>query len=125
MVHEGGLRLVRTGPDPSGSAHSTAGSAADLAGSGLRLQVVDADGRPVQARWPAMLERLILRPDHGDSPLDAPEASDALETSDAPDLPNAPDGRDPERIAATTGGAGFSRADCVQALCENVLARAA
>ena len=39
--------------------------------------------------------------------------------------PGTPDGQDPERIAATTGGEGFCLADCVQALCESVLVRAA
>ena len=39
--------------------------------------------------------------------------------------PGTPDGRDLERIAATTGGEGFRLADCVQALCESVLVRAA
>ncbi|MFI8776958.1 DUF222 domain-containing protein [Brachybacterium paraconglomeratum] len=91
MVHEGGLRLVRAVAAPGGA--------------GPRFQVLDADGRPVQARWPAMLERLILRPD---------ASADSLRED-----------RDPERIAATTGGAGFRLADCVQAMCESVLARAA
>ena len=84
----------------------------------LTVQVLDADGHPVQARWPAMFERLILRPDPGAHP---PEpvvhgASDGCAESE--DL-------DPERIAATTGGAGFRLADCVQVLCENILTRAA
>jgi hypothetical protein len=128
MVHEGGLRLVHTAPDPAGSAIGTAGSTDDRAGSGPRLQAVDADGRPVQARWPAMFEHLILRPEHGEHPLEAPgtpEASGALGLPSGPDAPAAPGGPDPERIAATTGGAGFRLADCVQALCENVLKRAA
>ena len=100
MVHEGGLRLKRSA----------------RAGSGPRLQVLDAEGRSVQARWPAMFERLILRPDHREQPLESGSGADA---------PDAPEGRDPERIAATTGGAGFRLADCVQVLCENVLPRAA
>ena len=108
MVHEGGLRLLRAAPVPTGAA----------GGIGARFQVLDADGHPVQARWPAMFERLILRPDPGAHP---PEpvvhgASDGCAESE--DL-------DPERIAATTGGAGFRLADCVQVLCENILTRAA
>ena len=115
MVHEGGLRLVRSA----------------RAESGPRLRVLDAEGRPVQARWPAMFERLILRPDRGELPLDAENAENATVGPDAPDTPVYPDapdtpgGRDPGRIAATTGGAGFRLADCVQVLCENVLPRAA
>jgi hypothetical protein len=75
-----------------------------------------------------MFEHLILRPEHGEHPLEAPgtpEASGALGLPSGPDAPAAPGGPDPERIAATTGGAGFRLADCVQALCENVLKRAA
>ncbi|WP_062946699.1 HNH endonuclease signature motif containing protein [Brachybacterium sp. sponge] len=101
MVHEGGLRLVRADSAPGGT--------------GPRFQVLDADGRPVQARWPAMLERLILRPDAATDGA-APVAHGGTGT---------PDNRDLERIAATTGGAGFRLADCVQALCESVQARAA
>lgn len=92
MVHEGGLRLAldpaRTNPLQP------------------RFQVLDTAGKPVQARWPAMLEHLTLR-----------DSTDTTEPTD-PDA-------DPERIAATTGGAGFRLADCVDALCRNVMDRAA
>lgn len=126
MVHEGGLRLVRAASAPGGV--------------GPRFQVLDAGGRPVQARWPAMLERLILRPEVTRS-VEAPSAQGGTGTTatggaigDGPvdddasadgSAPGTSDSRDPERIAATTGGAGFRLADCVQAMCESVLARAA
>lgn len=158
MVHEGGLRLVRRrSASPGGSIRtdgspkvapsatasttpSTGATAAPSAGT-PRFQVLDEAGRPVQARWPAMLERLILRQDvltddtapcteggagaaaadeaEGDGPV-----GDDHSTTDGR-APGLPDGRDPERIAATTGGEGFRLADCVQALCESVLVRAA
>ncbi|MGO1199653.1 MAG: DUF222 domain-containing protein [Brachybacterium sp.] len=92
MVHEGGLRLVpasRSGAPP-----------------GRRFAVVDAAGRPVQARWPAMFEHLSIR-------------SLAIATDDADA------DADPERIAATTGGAGFRLADCVDALCMSAVELAA
>lgn len=92
MVHEGGLRLV---PITSPSLPLPS-----------RFEVVDAAGRAVQARWPAMLETLRLRTD---PPTRHEEGLD----------------RDPERIAATTGGAGFRLADCVDALCRNVVRSAA
>lgn len=126
MVHEGGLRLVRAASAPGGV--------------GPRFQVLDAGGRPVQARWPAMLERLILRPEVTRS-VEAPSAQGGTGTTatggamgDGPvdddasadgSAPGTSESRDPERIAATTGGAGFRLADCVQAMCESVLARAA
>ena len=90
VVHEGGLRLIpisRSGAPP-----------------GRRFEVVDTAGRPVEARWPAMLEHLSLR-------------SVAIATDDAD--------ADPERIAATTGGAGFRLADCVDALCRSAVELAA
>ncbi|MGP5125119.1 DUF222 domain-containing protein [Brachybacterium tyrofermentans] len=90
MVHEGGLRLVPI--------------AAPSIPFPPRFEVVDAAGRPVQARWPAMLETLALR-------LVPPAGR---ETGGGIDP-------DPERIAATTGGAGFRLADCVDALCRNVV----
>ncbi|WP_157975664.1 hypothetical protein, partial [Brachybacterium sp. YJGR34] len=87
MVHEGGLRLVPISPaTPLGS----------------RFGVFDAQGVPVQARWPADHEHLTLsRP-----------------------RPPEPSG-DPERIAAATGGYGFHLADCVDALLHNLLDLAA
>lgn len=103
MVHEGGLRLVRAVPAPAVGTP--------------RFRVLDVDGHPVQARWPAMFEELIVQPVRTGS-------SSASASSSAPGS-DAPSGRDPERIAATTGGAGFRLADCVQALCQSVLARAA
>ncbi|WP_394216142.1 DUF222 domain-containing protein [Brachybacterium vulturis] len=90
MVHEGGLRLIcepRSAALPGG-----------------RFAVVDAAGRPVQARWPATLEHLSIRT--------------LTVASDDPDA-------DPERIAATTGGAGFRLADCVDALCRSAVDLAA
>ncbi|MDN6400036.1 MAG: hypothetical protein L0K01_06220, partial [Brachybacterium sp.] len=63
-------------------------------------------GRPVQARWPAMFEHLSIR-------------SLAIATDDADA------DADPERIAATTGGAGFRLADCVDALCMSAVELAA
>ena len=98
--------------------------------------MLDADGHPVQARWPAMLERLILRPDPAEGDVD-PEGPASERIPQSGELPGSeeapgsgkdsgtPSGRDPERIAATTGGTGFRLADCVQALCENVLSRVA
>lgn len=158
MVHEGGLRLVHSrSASPGGSTQSdgspkvapsatasttpsTAATAAPSAGT-PRFQVLDAAGRPVQARWPAMLERLILRPDvttdvavpstgRGAEAVEGERAEgDGLvgdgHSRAAGRAPGTPDGRDPERIAATTGGEGFRLADCVQALCESVLVRAA
>ena len=158
MVHEGGLRLVHSRSASSGSraqpaasrelapsavssaAASTGATAAPSAGT-PRFQVLDEAGRPVQARWPAMLERLILRPD---VPTDvaAPSAGRGAATAEgeraegdgpvgedhsttAGRAPGTPDGQDPERIAATRGGEGFRLADCVQVLCESVLVRAA
>ena len=127
MVHEGGLRLVRSRSGSSGAAP---------AGLGPRFLVLDADGHPVQARWPAMLERLILRPDPAEGDVD-PEGPSSERIPQSGELPGSeeapgsgkdsgtPSGRDPERIAATTGGTGFRLADCVQALCENVLSRVA
>ncbi|MEE1618680.1 HNH endonuclease signature motif containing protein [Brachybacterium sp. J153] len=102
MVHEGGLRLVRSEPEPSGI--------------GPRFQVLDADGRPVQARWPAMFERLIIQRRTESSAAVTPDAG-------AEDLD--PSRVAPERIAATTGGEGFSLAGCVQALCDGVIVTAA
>lgn len=97
MVHEGGMRLVA---DPSRT--SAAGRP--------RLQVLDPAGRPVEARWPAMLEQFRLRPGPASAPtLAPPPGSDP----------------DPSRIAATTGGFGFRLADCVDALCLSLVERAA
>ncbi|GAA1488670.1 HNH endonuclease signature motif containing protein [Brachybacterium sacelli] len=98
MVHEGGLRLVL---DPA------------RAGSHRRFRVLDSVGRPVQARWPAMFEHLSLR--DGSAPV--------ATTGSASSAPTGP--ADPERIAATTGGAGFRLADCVDVLCRNVVELAA
>lgn len=90
MVHEGGLRLVAASPT--------------RALSGQRYEVIDAEGRPVQARWPAMLEHFAFR-----------RNAIVAEDSDA----------DPARIAATTGGEGFRLADCVDALCTSAVELAA
>ena len=158
MVHEGGLRLVHSRSASSGSraqpaasrelAPSAVSSAAASTGATAapsawtpRFQVLDEAGRPVQARWPAMLERLILRPDvptddtapcteggAGAAAADEAEGDGPVgedHSTTAGRAPDTPDGQDPERIAATTGGEGFCLADCVQALCESVLVRAA
>lgn len=95
MVHEGGLRLTPESP--------TTGTL------GRRFTVVDADGQPVQARWPAMLEHLSFRR--------APAAANTADTGTIRP--------DPERIAATTGGEGFRLADCVAALCSHAVELAA
>lgn len=94
MVHEGGLRLVPGSDLP------------DSISLKRRFAVVDADGRPVQARWPAMLEHLAFR---------------RSITADAAPPPSA----DAERIASTTGGEGFRLAECVDVLCRNVVELAA
>lgn len=158
MVHEGGLRLVHSRSASSGSraqpaasrelAPSAVSSAAASTGATAapsawtpRFQVLDEAGRPVQARWPAMLERLILRPDvptddtapcteggAGAAAADEAEGDGPVgedHSTTAGRAPGTRDGQDPERIAATTGGEGFCLADCVQALCESVLVRAA
>ena len=104
MVHEGGLRLVL--------------DSASAAPRHRRFQVLDSDGHPVQARWPAMLEHLAMRPDTG-------EDSGADQTGPAGVQQTSTQQADPERIAATTGGAGFRLADCVDALCQNVVELAA
>ncbi|MGO1894943.1 MAG: DUF222 domain-containing protein [Brachybacterium sp.] len=86
MVHEGGMRVVHD--FSRSSPHEP------------RLQVLDSTGRPVQTRWPAMLEHLRVRGQAGEMP---PRASV------------------PGPIAAAGDGAGFSLADCVDALCQNVI----
>lgn len=86
MVHEGGLRLVA--------------SSTSRAAVGQRFEVIDAEGRPVQARWPATLERLAFHR--------------RIIAAAEPDA-------DPTRIAATTGGAGFRLANCVDALCQSAV----
>ncbi|MGO2585682.1 MAG: DUF222 domain-containing protein [Brachybacterium tyrofermentans] len=108
MVHEGGLRLMPGSP--------TTGAL------GARFTVVDADGRPVQARWPAMLEHLSIRR----SPATT-STSEAPSTSTSTSTNTNTNGirPDPERIAATTGGEGFRLADCVAALCDNAVELAA
>lgn len=103
MVHEGGLRLV------PGSGSPTATSL------GRRFAVVDANGRPVQARWPAMFEHLLFR-----STLNSKDDGARDTTCSAPPL-----AADPERIAATTGGEGFRLADCVDVLCSSIVELAA
>ncbi|APX33775.1 hypothetical protein BH708_14840 [Brachybacterium sp. P6-10-X1] len=99
MVHEGGLHLVLD--TVSAAPHQR------------RFQVLDSAGRPVQARWPAMLEHLALRPDTGEDGATGPTSPAHVQQAD------------PERIAATTGGAGFRLADCVDALCQNAVELAA
>ncbi|MGP9707686.1 DUF222 domain-containing protein [Brachybacterium sp. AOP24-D1-21] len=113
MVHEGGMRMLL--------------DSARLSLHHRRFQVLDSTGRPVQARWPAMLEQLRFReepvredPVGADSGhLDTP-ASDGRRTAAAtsPEL-------DPGRIAATTAGDGFHLAACVDALCQSIIELAA
>ncbi|WP_394214796.1 HNH endonuclease signature motif containing protein [Brachybacterium vulturis] len=114
LVHEGGLRLVpaldrATPSDP-------------------RFDVLDESGRPVTARWPALLEQLALRhlPDAPDAEVrSTASASASVPASGASDDGPGPVGERSDRIAATTGGAGFRLADCVDALCRAVVERAA
>lgn len=110
MVHEGGLRVVRT----------------VTPGEGARFRVLDSDGMPVQAAWPAMLEHLVIR--RGTALGGGPDAPTSELPSADPDLAHGAGPEvdpDPERIAATTRGEGFSLAACVDVLCENVLRLAA
>ena len=109
MVHEGRLRLVR---DPSRSGPHQP-----------RFQVLDPEGRPVEARWPAMLEHLLFARGTETARAGRPESEErspgpSAQGSGGPDA-------DPARIAATTGGDGFRLADCVDALLESVLDLAA
>jgi len=89
IVHEGGLRLVRR---PCG-----------LVGAS-RFAVLDADGVPVEARWPHGLETIVTVPVDRGADLDP---GPGTEPDPAPD-----------RIFPPTGGDGFSLRDCVGALCE-------
>ena len=98
MVHEGGLHLT---PDPARTATHQP-----------RFHVLDDTGRPVQARWPAMLEHITMRTTPTDQ---TPDPADTTRSDKA----------DPTRIAATTAGAGFRLADCVDTLLRNVLQLAA
>jgi hypothetical protein len=124
MVHEGGLRLVR---DPSRSSPHQP-----------RFQVLDSTGLPVQARWPALYERLLFaRPENAPTPGPAaageglPGAEEHRPDDGHPtDAEGGPPGArerrpDPGRIAATTGGEGFRLADCVDALLQHTLDLAA
>jgi len=100
MVHEGGLRLVRDTARPS-PYHP-------------HFQVLDRTGRPVQARWPALLETLRVREDPTMGPPQPRESPDKATAAPV----RAPD---PARIAPTSGGAGFRLADCVDALCASIV----
>src|SRR5690625_4387141 len=91
MVHEGGLHLA---PHPERTSTYQP-----------RFQVLDTTGHPVQARWPAMLEHLTVHTTPTNTPPD----------------PAGPEHPDPTRIAATTGGAGFNLANCVDTLLHNIL----
>lgn len=106
MVHEGGLRLIR-------APQETRGRARAVSTPGVRFRVVDQEGQPIEAHWPSMLEHIHTRPSspHGDTtePRDTGPQSDTS----------------PDRIASTTGGAGFRLADCVDALCHAALTTAA
>ncbi|MDN6329309.1 MAG: HNH endonuclease [Brachybacterium sp.] len=103
MVHEGGLRVVR---DPSRSSHHRP-----------RLQVLDRTGRPVQARWPAMLEHLRISGQAGEAPA-APAGAPTAEAQSG-EMP--PRGPAPGPIGVAGDGTGFSLIDCVDALCQNVI----
>ncbi|MDN5899625.1 MAG: HNH endonuclease [Brachybacterium sp.] len=108
MVHEGGLRLI--------PAHDRATP------SDPRYEVLDDSGRPVTARWPALLERMTVR---GLPVVPGAEVLSTASASGSSDDGPGPVGERPDRIAATTGGAGFRIADCVDALCRAVVERAA
>ena len=118
MVHEGGLRLVPGSGLP------------DATSSNRRFAVVDAEGRPIQARWPAMLEHFAFRgiiTTENDTKKDATRANWAGGGNRTSGTTGAalPSTADPERIASTTGGEGFRLADCVDVLCRNVVELAA
>lgn len=91
IVHEGGHHLGPT-PDHPGAPHLP------------RYTVIDQHGKPVTARWPAMLEHITHTPT-------------------TPDMPE-PTGH-PDRITGTTGGYGFRLADCVDTLLNAALTTAA
>lgn len=106
MVHEGGLRLVRargraTTFDP-------------------RFEVLDGAGRPVTARWPALLERMCVRrfPDATES-TDSADRTDRTYRADTTIRSFAPGSRD-----GAPGPVG-ARPDCVAALCQAVVEQAA
>ncbi|MCT2297095.1 HNH endonuclease [Brachybacterium muris] len=91
IVHEGGHHLVPMKDQPA-APHLP------------RYTVIDQHGRPVTARWPAMLEHITHTPT-------------------TPDMPE-PTGH-PDRITGTTGGYGFRLADCVDTLLNATLTTAA
>ncbi|MCT1998679.1 HNH endonuclease [Brachybacterium muris] len=91
IVHEGGHHLVPMKDQPA-APHLP------------RHTVIDQHGRPVTARWPAMLEHITHTPA-------------------TPGLPE-PAGH-PDRITGTTGGYGFRLADCVDTLLNAALTTAA
>lgn len=107
MVHEGGLRLVRRQALIGADGTQLSGGALH-GGAGDRFAVIDEDGKPVQARWPAMLEHVVTRPVHAQAQGAAPDTEP-----------------DPTRIASTTGGFGFRLADCVDALVAGIVKLAA
>ena len=93
IVHEGGHHLAPVpAPDHPAAPHLP------------RYTVIDQHGRPVTARWPAMLEHITHTPT-------------------TPGMPE-PAGH-PDRITGTTGGYGFHLADCVDTLLANTLTTAA
>lgn len=99
IVHEGGLHLAPNRERTT--AHQP------------RFHVLNASRRPVQARWPTMLEHATVR--------ETPTSKTCEQTTPEP----ATGHPDPTRIAATTGGAGFHLADCVDTLLDNILQLAA
>jgi hypothetical protein len=115
LVHEGGLRLqrLRSGGEDSPAARARAAvpggaSQKDSSGVSARYEVVDADGRPVQAVWPALLEHAWTVPLQPEHPL-------VIEDADGPRFLW---GEGDTRIAPTTGGFAFSLHGAVEALSE-------
>lgn len=100
MVHEGGMRVV----------HDAGRSSSHRA----RLLVLDSSGRPVQARWPAMLEHVRVREQSREEPASKVDAGGGSAEEGAATSPLGP-------IALASDGIGFSLAACVDALCESLI----
>lgn len=108
IVHEGGLRVVRTG---------------EVRGDGAPvIDVIDSEGHPVTVSWPAMFEQVHV--EH--RARGARAAQPGLEheprraarrgRGEEPGWEQAYTG-EPDRIFPTSAGAGFSLQACVTALC--------
>ncbi|MGP9614712.1 HNH endonuclease signature motif containing protein [Brachybacterium sp. AOP42-B2-9] len=100
MVHEGGMRVVHDAG--RSSPHQP------------RLLVRDSSGRPVQARWPAMLEHVRVREQSREESASKVDAGGGSAEEGAAQSPLGP-------IALASDGIGFSLAACVDALCESLL----